>query len=353
MNTSNQKPTLGKRTMQIFMQKILTLVLIVIFGFPSHSEAAMGGGGENNLPDAPFDMPPFGSIHVASIDVQPGMYAVWYFVRSEDSLTWPHYDKTITRGWAEYYRPFNSLTCTFVGDEITIQRWWYVTPDGTNADNGGWWQNGGTPFGALANGSAVEAALAAGFTCCISPKTCPSSPVPFPSSGGCPGCCGPGGTGPSDGPSGPSGPGGPGGGGPFGSGSGPSSSPNGPSFSGSPSDFRFSNGSVIDNLQLNHIHIATDYTAPSNDSASQGCVSCGAGSLTAGDLGGLLLKRIHRYQNLDQHGSFGPGVFGNFDVSLTLFGEGIAQSFLIRWRWRVINWSIAATPDCMSKRKMR
>ena len=78
--------------------------------------------------------------------------------------------------------------------------------------------------------------------------------------------------------------------------------------------------SRVENPQLSHIHTATDYQ-PAGGAA--GCGPCGA---STGGGGGLTtdirLDRIHRYADFTRPGSFGPGVFSNLDLGLTLWNHG-------------------------------
>jgi RHS repeat-associated protein len=72
--------------------------------------------------------------------------------------------------------------------------------------------------------------------------------------------------------------------------------------------------SVIDNLSFNHIHYAMDYQTRM---AANGCCGSGAQQPDAG-VSSLHLMRIHRYRDVAFDGSFGPGVFSNFDTKLYL-----------------------------------
>jgi RHS repeat-associated protein len=74
--------------------------------------------------------------------------------------------------------------------------------------------------------------------------------------------------------------------------------------------------SYVDNVRLGHRHSASDYAINSVD--GMGCSSCGASGEVGGTLPSLKIKRIHRYDNIDWHASFGPGVFSAYDLSLTL-----------------------------------
>ncbi|MBN8523819.1 MAG: RHS repeat-associated core domain-containing protein [Planctomycetes bacterium] len=80
--------------------------------------------------------------------------------------------------------------------------------------------------------------------------------------------------------------------------------------------------SRVENPQLSHIHTATDFQSAGGAS---GCGPCGA---SAGAGGGitteLRINRIHRYADFTRPGSFGPGVFSNLDIQLTLWNHGEA-----------------------------
>lgn len=80
--------------------------------------------------------------------------------------------------------------------------------------------------------------------------------------------------------------------------------------------------SRVENPQLSHIHTATDFQSAGGAS---GCGPCGA---SAGAGGGitteLRIDRIHRYADFTRPGSFGPGVFSNLDIQLTLWNHGEA-----------------------------
>jgi len=75
--------------------------------------------------------------------------------------------------------------------------------------------------------------------------------------------------------------------------------------------------SILDNLTFNHIHIAADYRL----GGGSGCGSCGGGG-TSNVLPGLQLGRRHRFRNMTEGSSFGPGVFLNYDIRLTLSASG-------------------------------
>ena len=92
-------------------------------------------------------------------------------------------------------------------------------------------------------------------------------------------------------------------------------------------------GSLIDNVLMAHYHAAADFELP-RGSDIPACLGCGAGG--PGPLGGdppsLEIRRVHRYRDLHYNGSFGPGVFMNYDVFLKLSrripgGAGIIRAF--------------------------
>lgn len=72
--------------------------------------------------------------------------------------------------------------------------------------------------------------------------------------------------------------------------------------------------SFVDDIQLDHFHEATDFAT----SIPEGCTSCGGAAPTFGDMPRLELRRVHRYRHFDRQGSFGPGVFSNYDVRLQI-----------------------------------
>ncbi|MDA3960249.1 MAG: hypothetical protein PF961_05635, partial [Planctomycetota bacterium] len=83
--------------------------------------------------------------------------------------------------------------------------------------------------------------------------------------------------------------------------------------------------SHIDNTQLSHHHFAADYAA----GAPVGCLPCGGGNTPANARPEVSLQRIHRYRDIDHQGSFGPGVFHQYDQRLHLMaadeGPAVAE----------------------------
>jgi len=82
------------------------------------------------------------------------------------------------------------------------------------------------------------------------------------------------------------------------------------------------NKSMIDNVQLSYFHYATDYSI-TNELA--GCKTCSAPASGVGRLPSLTIQRVHRYKDVDMQGSFGPGVFCNYDFRLNLYAPNIAE----------------------------
>jgi len=79
----------------------------------------------------------------------------------------------------------------------------------------------------------------------------------------------------------------------------------------------FTSPSFVENQTMNYHHIAVDYSA-AGGSASGGCAPCGnAGSPNNGaNLPTLEIGRRHRYRDMTEVSSFGPGVFLNYDTKL-------------------------------------
>ena len=76
--------------------------------------------------------------------------------------------------------------------------------------------------------------------------------------------------------------------------------------------------STID-FKFNHIHSATDY----NSLVSLGgCNSCGGDDSKQNHLPSLSLKRLHRFRDITEQSSFGPGIFSNYDITLTISADG-------------------------------
>ncbi len=80
--------------------------------------------------------------------------------------------------------------------------------------------------------------------------------------------------------------------------------------------------SRVENPQLSHIHTATDFMS---SGTAAGCAPCGSSLGADGDLTtNLRFDRIHRYADFTRAGSFGPGVFCNLDIGLSLWSHGEA-----------------------------
>lgn len=76
--------------------------------------------------------------------------------------------------------------------------------------------------------------------------------------------------------------------------------------------------SFVDNIFANHHHYAVDYQV---GRPSGGCSTCGGSSLLDDKLMNMYLERRHRYRETSRGGSFGPGVFSNFDIRLDVFRD--------------------------------
>ncbi len=77
--------------------------------------------------------------------------------------------------------------------------------------------------------------------------------------------------------------------------------------------------SMID-FKFNHIHFAFDYNSLT---ALSGCAPCGADSSSKQNhLPSLVLGRYHRFRDITEQSSFGPGIFSNYDMTLTISPEG-------------------------------
>ena len=83
------------------------------------------------------------------------------------------------------------------------------------------------------------------------------------------------------------------------------------------------NGSIIDNISFNHIHTALDLSPLGG--AKSGCKTCGGSTQDNQFVPTLALQRIHRFRDITEQGSFGPGVFQNHDISLSIMQNGAAN----------------------------
>lgn len=69
-------------------------------------------------------------------------------------------------------------------------------------------------------------------------------------------------------------------------------------------------------VKFNHVHIAKEYNSLTN---LPGCNTCGGEKTNyQKHLSSLYLNRYHRFRDITEQSSFGPGVFSNYDMSLTL-----------------------------------
>lgn len=83
-----------------------------------------------------------------------------------------------------------------------------------------------------------------------------------------------------------------------------------------------SNSSFIDNVSFNLHHYAMDY----RPAVGSGCNSCSGGS-SKPELPSLVIQRRHRYRDMTEPGSFGPGVFCNYDAKLHLYAPSTIDLF--------------------------
>ncbi|MCM8531743.1 MAG: PA14 domain-containing protein, partial [Lentisphaeraceae bacterium] len=73
--------------------------------------------------------------------------------------------------------------------------------------------------------------------------------------------------------------------------------------------------SYIDIMTYSYVHDAVDFQVEKGNPA---CTTCG-GSAPSSSVPTLKLERFHKYREMSTSGSFGPGVFSNFDKRLTLY----------------------------------
>ena len=86
------------------------------------------------------------------------------------------------------------------------------------------------------------------------------------------------------------------------------------------STFSFGGGSLVDEMSFSHFHFAGDVV---NGQVTMGCSSCSGGSSgsVSRDDAGLMsvqMVRTHRFRDMTQRSSFGPGIYGSYDVSLRI-----------------------------------
>lgn len=77
--------------------------------------------------------------------------------------------------------------------------------------------------------------------------------------------------------------------------------------------------SMIDSLSYSYTHDVVDYL-PSAD--LNGCSTCSGGSTKPASYRVLSLKRFHRFRQMSDSGSFGKGIFSNYDNRFTLYESG-------------------------------
>lgn len=82
--------------------------------------------------------------------------------------------------------------------------------------------------------------------------------------------------------------------------------------------------SMVHNSRLDHHHDAFDYMVKNSNTL---CEECGVSFPKINSLPQFYVKRIHRYRMQEFRGSFGPGVFSNFDIQLHLYGSNKAEIF--------------------------
>ena len=77
--------------------------------------------------------------------------------------------------------------------------------------------------------------------------------------------------------------------------------------------------STVESLTYNYTHDVTEYS-PSVQGV--GCSSCSGGDTAPVSYKMLTLQRYHRFRQRSDRGSFGPGVFSNYDSYFTLYMHG-------------------------------
>ena len=77
--------------------------------------------------------------------------------------------------------------------------------------------------------------------------------------------------------------------------------------------------SKVETLSYNYIHDVIEYE-PKNPDA--GCVSCSGGKLGESTFKLATLHRYHRFRQMADRGSFGPGIFSNYDNYFTMYMSG-------------------------------
>ena len=74
--------------------------------------------------------------------------------------------------------------------------------------------------------------------------------------------------------------------------------------------------SMVDNITYNFVHDAIDY---SNVSSFTACSTCGGNASPGSDMPRLMIRRTHQFRNLSEIGSFGPGVFMEWDRYMSMY----------------------------------
>lgn len=77
--------------------------------------------------------------------------------------------------------------------------------------------------------------------------------------------------------------------------------------------------SIVSPLTFSYIHNVTEYTSTTNQS---GCGSCSGGKTKEATIPTLHLERFHKFRQMGDRGSFGMGVFTNFDIYFKLYESG-------------------------------
>ncbi len=73
--------------------------------------------------------------------------------------------------------------------------------------------------------------------------------------------------------------------------------------------------SYVDTQSFSYIHDAVDFEIEKTNPA---CSSCGGGSAAA-SVPSVKLERFHKFREMSQSGSFGPGIFSNFDKTFKIY----------------------------------
>lgn len=92
--------------------------------------------------------------------------------------------------------------------------------------------------------------------------------------------------------------------------------------------------SIIENFSFNYIHYAWDWQVVNH---SDGCVTCGV-IKQQHPVPTLELKRYHRFRDVHEQSSFGPGVFSNYDMNLQISADGVGSRIIFfdpEYFWRI------------------